>query len=88
MYDGICCESIERGEKEEVPSSVLDLAECLQELGSSSSVCRFEKQFAALCRERSNPRTFRNHMSSVANIHETKHSAWTRGLVKTEFEGI
>lgn len=72
MHDGTCRESSGKGEKAEVPSYLMDLAECPLALWSSSNACRVQKIISGLRRIAFEPRTFAEHVASVVGVHVIK----------------
>lgn len=86
MHDGIYRESSERGEEEEVPTCVVELAECLLALCPSSRACRAEKQISFLCKQGSYSRTFAEHVSIVTDCHNISDLACKHCLVRAKFE--
>lgn len=79
MHDGGCRKPCESNEEEEVPSGVLDLAECLLALRPCSSPCTAESLFSVLYEEAFNPRTLAEHVLGVAKCNKTQ--TWRKSSV-------
>lgn len=75
MHSGIYRECRESGKKEEFPSSLLDLAECLLALCSSSSACQVDNLISVLSREESDSRTFAEHASNISGGYKITNAA-------------